>query len=77
MNLTGPQQQQGPALSSWAQRRISLPIATDPSRSFPWAKRMGSGWHGVTVQTVKDNSSKLNLALKSIIGPCWVFRYPD
>jgi len=31
MNVTVPQQQQGPALSCWAQRSISLPIATDPS----------------------------------------------
>jgi len=42
MHLTVPHQRQDPALSSWAQRRISLPIATDPSRSLPWAKRMGS-----------------------------------
>jgi len=52
MHLTVPHQQQGPAVSSWAQRRISLPIATDPSRSLHWAKRMCSGWHGVTVQPV-------------------------
>ncbi len=31
MNLTVPHQQKGPALSCWAQRSISLPIATDPS----------------------------------------------
>jgi len=44
MHVTGPQHQQGPALSSWAQRRISLLIATD--------LRCAEAWHGVTVQTV-------------------------
>jgi len=61
MHVTVPHHQQGPALSSWAKRRISLPLATDPSRSLSWAKRMGSWWQGVTVQTVKYFSSNWTL----------------
>ena len=60
MHLTVPHQQKGPALSCWAQRSISLPLATDPS--------LHSGWHCVTVQTVKDYSLQLNLALIKLKG---------
>jgi len=47
MNLTVPAQEKGPALSCFAALSISLPLATDPSRSLHWAQRMCSGWQGV------------------------------
>ena len=62
-NLTVPHHLQDRALSSWAQRRICLPLETDLS--------LRSGWHGVTVQTVKDFSSNWTLPQGFYITPKW------
>jgi hypothetical protein len=61
MHVAVPHHQQGPALSSFAALRISLPLATDPS--------LRGGVTGGDGSTCQVRFFKLNLALGQKLSP--------